>query len=136
MAKINGTLIILDVDGSALAHVQNASLSINREIPDANDKDSSPWADHLDSAGLMDWSVDVDGNADYVSASGNVAILADLLTARESVTVVFGPSASGSVNYSGSASSNGVTLDAPTEETATLSGTFVGQGILNKITVS
>ena len=136
MAKINGTLIILDVDGDELAHVSNASLTINRELPEANDKDSAPWADHLDDAGLMDWEVSIDGNADWVSATGNVKILADILVARTAVAVIFGPSAAGSVQYSGNASTGSLTFDAPTEETATLSGTMTGKGILNIITAS
>lgn len=132
MAKINGTLIILDVDGSPLTHVSNATLNTSRELPEANDKDSAPWDDHLDEAGFMSWSIDVDGNADWLEA-GNVKILFDLLTARLAVTVIFGPEAAGYANYTGDASTNELTLEAPTEETATLSGTMTGKGELEQV---
>ena len=129
--KFNGTTIILDVDGSAVAHVENSTLTINREIPEANDKDSAPWADHLDNAGLMDWEITFDGNADWTQTSGNAETLFDLLTARTAVTVIFGQSSGRA--YSGDASFSGVELGAPMEETASISGTAVGKGELTKI---
>jgi hypothetical protein len=139
MAKFNGTAIILDADGSAVAHVENATLSINREIPEANDKDSAPWADHLDEAGLMDWEISFDGNADWSQTTGNVETLFDLLTGRTAVTTIFGidPSQvtglSVGLAFSGDASFNGVELGAPMEETAPISGTAIGKGTLTKI---
>jgi|18_taG_2_1085343.scaffolds.fasta_scaffold00258_5 hypothetical protein len=139
MAKFNGTAIILDADGSAVAHVENATLTINRELPEANDKDSAPWADHLDEAGLMDWEISFDGNADWSQTTGNVETLFDLLVARTAVTTIFGidpaevTGLSVGLAFSGSASYNSVELGAPVEETAPISGTAVGKGILNKI---
>lgn len=131
MAKFNGTTIILDADGSAVAHVENSTLTVNRELPEANDKDSAPWADHLDTAGLMDWEVSFDGNADWTQTTGNADKLFDLVTGRASVTVIFGQSSGRA--FSGSASFNNVELGAPMEETASISGTAVGQGALSKI---
>lgn len=139
MPKFNGTAIILDADGSAVAHVENATLTINRELPEANDKDSAPWADHLDEAGLMDWEISFDGNADWSQTTGNVETLFDLLTARLAVTTIFGvdpaevTGISVGLAFSGDASYNNIELGAPMEETAPISGTAVGKGILNKI---
>lgn len=131
MAKFNGTTIILDVDGSAVAHVENSTLTTNRELPEANDKDSAPWADHLDDAGLMDWEVTFDGNADWTATTGNVETLQTLLTARTAVTVIFGQGTG--VAFSGDASFSNVELGAPMEETAPISGTAVGKGALTQI---
>lgn len=135
MAKINGTLIILDVDGSPVTHVSNATLNTSRELPEANDKDSAPWADHLDDAGLMEWSIDVDGNADWLE-NGNVQTLFQLITGRTAVPIVFGPEAAGYVNFTGNASTNDLSLETPSEETATLSGTMTGKGELELIITS
>ena len=135
MAKINGTLLILKVDGTELAQVANATLNINRELPEANDKDSAPWADHLDEAGLKDWSVDVDGNADWVN-NANVEDLWRILDGRTAVPIVFGPQSSTYMNFTGNASLNGLTVEAPNEETATFSGTLTGQGALTIIPFS
>lgn len=131
MARFNGTTIILDVDGSVVAQVEDSTLTINRELPDANDKDSAPWSNHLDDAGLMDWEISFDGNADWTETTGNAEILFDLLTARTAVTVIFGQSSGRA--FSGDASFANVELGAPVEETAPISGTATGKGILNKI---
>lgn len=139
MAKFNGTAIILDADGSAVAHIEGATLNINRELPEANDKDSAPWSDHLDDAGLMDWEISYDGNADWSQTTGNVETLFDLITDRKAVTTIFGidpeevDGISVGLAFSGDASYNGVELGAPMEETAPISGTAVGKGELSKI---
>lgn len=133
MSKICGTLIILDVDGSPITHVTNATLNTSRELPDANDKDSAPWADHLDDCGLREWSVDVDGNADW-QEDGNVQTLYELF--GTSTDIIFGPEASANVNFTGEASLNDLTLEAPNNETATLSGSITGKGELELITTS
>ena len=131
MAKFNGTTLILDVDGSEVAHVENSTLTTNRDIPEANDKDSAPWADHLDNAGLLSWEISFDGNADWSQTTGNVDILHDLLTAREAVTVIFGLGTGRA--FTGDASFANVELGAPMEETAPISGTAEGKGALTKI---
>lgn len=134
MARFNGTTIILDVDGDTVAQVEDSTLTINRELPDANDKDSTPWADHLDEGGLMDWEISFDGNADWTETTGNAEILFDILTDRTAVTVIFGQSTG--LAFSGDASFNNVELGAPMEETAPISGTATGKGELTKITNS
>lgn len=131
MAKYNGTTIILDADGSAIAHVENSTLSTSREIPEANDKDSAPWSDHLDDAGLLSWDISFDGNADWTQTTGNADILFDLVTGRSAVAVIFGLSSGRA--FSGDASFDGVELGAPMEETASISGTAQGKGELSKI---
>lgn len=135
MAKINGTLLILDVDGSPVTHVTNATLNITRDIPDANDKDSAPWGDHLDETGILNWSIDVEGNADWAE-EGNAEVFYDLITGRTAVPVVFGPEGASHVNFTGNASTNDLSLDSPNEETATISGSMTGKGELSKLITS
>lgn len=135
MAKINGTLLILNVDGSPLAHVSNATLNTSRDLPEANDKDSAPWADHLDEGGLLNWSIDVDGNADWLDTA-NVEVLFDIISSRTAVDIVFGPEAAGYTNFTGKASTNDLTFEAPNEETATFSGVMTGKGELTKTVTS
>lgn len=134
MARFNGTTVILDVDGAVVAQVEDSTLTINRELPEANDKDSAPWANHLDEGGLQDWEISFDGNADWTDTTGNASILFAILTARTGVTVIFGQATG--MAFSGTASFNNVELGAPVEETAPISGTAVGQGALTKITNS
>jgi len=134
MAKINGTLILLDIDGETLAHVQDATLTINRELPDSSDKDSGGWAEHLEGAGLRDWEISVNGWAEYTSG-GNATILAELIMDRQSVPIVWGPSTTGDLNFTGTASLGNLELGAPNEETAPISGSLTGNGPLEKAMV-
>lgn len=134
MAKYNGTTIILNANGAAIAHVENSTLSVSRELADANDKDSAPFADHLDNAGLKSWEISFDGNADWTATTGNADVLFDLVDGREAVAVIFGVTDGRA--FSGDASFTNVELGAPMEETASISGSATGQGALTKIIFS
>jgi hypothetical protein len=136
MAKINGTLVLFDIDGNTLAHVDNATWNSSLSLAQATDKDSAGYMQYLESAGMMEASIDVNGNADFVAADGNAKELADALVARTNLSFVFGPSASGSLNFSGNCllSDNG--FEAPNEETSTFTATFNVNGQWSIDTVS
>lgn len=136
MAKINGTLMIFSADGSPIAHIQNVSLSVSRELPEATDFDSDGWAEHLDDAGIRTWTINVDGNADLAATGGNVAAVYDLVVGRASVPIVFGPAGIGNINWTGNASFENVEVTAANETTVTFSGTAQGNGPLTKSTGS
>jgi len=156
MAKINGTLMIFSADGSPIAHIQNVSLSVSRELPEATDFDSQGWAEHLDDAGIRSWTINVDGNADLAATGGNVAAVYDLINVdgnadlaatggnvaavydlvvgRASVPIVFGPAGVSNINWTGNASFENVEVTAANETTVTFSGTAQGNGALTKST--
>ena len=71
---INGTLVLLSADSTAIASTTDATLNIELDTPDASTKDSEGWADHIQ--GQKSWSVDVEGLATFDYASGNVQQLA------------------------------------------------------------
>lgn len=128
MARFNGTAILLDLDGDPVAQVANATLDITWDTVDANDKDTDSWVTKLEKGGYKSFEVSFDGNADYLAA-GNFKVLFDLLNDRESVAFVWGP-ASGGVQATGNVMTNGVSVTANDEETATISGTAEGTGPL------
>lgn len=132
MAKINGTAVIFDVDGDPIAHIQDATLTINRETPDATTKDSGGWQEILEGGGLKDWEISFNGFADYASTGGNVEDLFDLIVGRTSTPIVWGPT-NGDLQFSGNAHLGNVELGAPNEETATISGSAVGTSELSKV---
>jgi predicted secreted protein len=134
MAAINGTTVIYSQSGTPLAMLTNSTLNINQNLFDATTKGSSGWADHGN--GLRDWSIDVEGLASFVATTGNVDILATLITTRASVTVSFAPSTAGQLRFHGTANLASLSLGAPMEEAVTVSGSLTGKGILNKGTVS
>jgi predicted secreted protein len=138
MAAVNGTLILVNDDGTAFAATTSATLNIEMDLPDASTKDSAGWAEHIQ--GQKSWSVDLDGIADFETSTGTVDILVDYLLSRTQATIEFEP-ASGAyttagVSYTGTASLASVSLVAANEDTATLSGSFTGDGALTRVAVS
>ncbi len=138
MAAVNGTLILVNDNGTAFAATTSATLNIEMDLPDSSTKDSGGWAEHI--LGQKSWSIDLDGIADFELNSGTVDVLVDFLINRTQATIEFEPqsgafSAKG-VSYTGTASLASVSLVAANEDTATLSGSFTGDGTLDRVAVS
>ena len=133
MSKINGSVIIPTLDGDAVLHTTNASISVDVDLPDATTKDSNGFADHIH--GLRSFSLTIEGYAAY-DAAGNVTDLLDLIIDRESAAFEFAPDTEGDVKISGNVSLANLELGAGLEETASLSSTLTGKGALTVSTVS
>ncbi|MDR9419458.1 phage tail tube protein [Gracilimonas sp.] len=131
MPKWNGTAIIFDLDGSPVANIESATLTINHELSPANDKDTGSWEEYLEEGGYKSYQVTFNGNADYTD-SANFKVLFELLNARASVPFTWGP-ASGGVQLGGDVFTNEVSAEAQDETTATISGTATGQGELTVV---
>jgi predicted secreted protein len=129
---INGTLVLVNAQGSAIASTTDATLNIEMDAPDASTKGSAGWAESI--AGQKSWSIDVDGLATFDYSSGNVQELAGYLTGRTSVAVRFLPNSG--VAFYGDAYMTSVSIGAPNEDVATISGTFTGDGELKKVEIS
>ena len=134
MSAINGTLVLLRADGNPLALVTDATLNIEQDLPDATSKDSSGWAAHIN--GLRSYSVDVDGLASFVATTGNSNILANLIANRSQVSFRFATATAGQLQFTGTVSLGSLSITAPNEDTATLSGSMTGTGALVIGTVS
>ena len=138
MAAVNGTLILLKDDGTAFAATTSATLNIEMDLPDSSTKDSGGWAEHI--LGQKSWSVDLDGIADFETTTGTVDILVDFLINRTQADIEFEPQVGAyttkGVSYTGTASLSSVSLVAANEDTATLSGSFTGDGALSRVAVS
>ena len=138
MAAVNGTLILVNDNGTAFAATTSATLNIEMDLPDSSTKDSGGWAEHI--LGQKSWSVDLDGIADFELNTGTVDVLVDFLINRTQATIEFEPQSgafsSKGVSYTGTASLGSVSLVAANEDTATLSGSFTGDGTLTRVAVS
>jgi predicted secreted protein len=134
MPGINGTTVIYSHGGTAIAMLTNTTLNINGDLPDSSNKDDLGWANHI--YGQRSWDISVDGVASFVATTGNIAVLSAAITGRTSVAIKFAPSTAGQVQFTGSASVNGLTISAPNEDTVTISGTITGNGVLTVGTVS
>ena len=137
MPRVNGTLILVNDSSVAFALTTSATLNITADLPDASSKDDSGWANHVQ--GQRSWSVDLDGLADF-ETSGSVDTLVAYLTGRTQASIEFEPQSaaitSKGVSYTGTASLASVTIEAANETTATLSGSFTGDGELARTVVS
>ena len=136
MARINGTLVLLSLGGDVLAHVDNADWNSSLTLADVTDKDSDGFREYLQNAGIMEASISVNGFADFVAATGNVKDLADILKARQNVAFIFGPTASGSVQFTGNCLFTEHNLGAPNEEGATFTASASVNGEWNIVTAS
>lgn len=141
MPAYNGTLILLQDDGTPFSLVTDATLNVDQDLPDSSSKDSAGWADHV--KGQRSWSVDVDGRADFDSTdTGNVKVLFDYIDNRSDVTIEFEPDTAsadvtGSVaSWTGTASLANVSITAPNEDTVNFSGSFTGNGALTLTVIS
>ena len=136
MAKITGTLVLFKKNGSVLAHVDSATWNSSLSLAEATDKDSGGYMEYLEKGGLLEASIDLDGNADFTYASGNVKELADALRDRENIPFVFGPEGAANVNFTGNCLISSEGLDAPNEQTATFNTTASVNGEWNVVTGS
>jgi predicted secreted protein len=130
MAKINGTTSTIVNDTDTLLHTTSSTLNVNQDLPDATNKGSSGWAEHIN--GLRDWSIDFEGMADSTGSG---------LTFDEIVALIVGRTADADVDFTydgtngwhGNGTFQNITIDAPVEGTVTFSGTIVGNGALAAI---
>ena len=132
MAKFNATNLIVEVDGVAVAHATSGSLNLDQDLPDASTKSSSGWAEHIN--GQRSWSIDVEALTDYASSFGVEGVF-DAINNRASVTVTFTTNVSNDLEWSGTANVSNLSMDAPLEDVASFSCSFIGTGALTKATV-
>ena len=135
MAKVNGTNLVVVVNGVCVAGGTSCTLNVNQNLYDTTTKDSAGYSEH--GKGLRDWSIDFDGLYDP-SGVYSAEELIDSILCRTALTVEFATEGAGNggQKWSGSASLENVSLAAGLEEAATLSGTFKGTGVLAKGTVT
>ena len=133
MPSINGTAVVLDFDGNPLALLTNATLTLEQDLPDSSTKDSAGWAEHLN--GQRNWSIDSEGNVD-LAAGANAETLADSILNQTKVPIEFASNVTGQIKFTGTVSTNSVSIETPNEDTASISGSMTGDGELVKATVS
>lgn len=133
MSAINGTTIILDIDGSPLAMMADSVLNVEQDLPASSNKDNSGWADHIN--GERSWSIDLDGEADFGN-NANVETLLDLILNRSNPSIEFATSTSGDVKVTGNVSLANMNVGSPNEDVAPVGGSLTGKGELSKSSVS
>ncbi len=126
---VNGTSLLLYVDGTAVSHSTNFTINMTMETRDATTKDSSGWSDKLE--GLRSWSIDGEAMMAFDATYGFDDLFA-LYNGRTSATVLFSTEVSGDKYYTGTGYLTSLSETAGVEDSATFSFTFEGTGTLTE----
>jgi len=122
MSKINATLLLLYADGVVIAAQKGCSVSVEQDLPDASNKESGGWAEHIN--GLRNASVDFD--ALFSTTGISAGELMAYITGRTSLLLtIVGGVAFPMVAEVDMAS---IKIDAPQEGVMSLSGSMKVQG--------
>jgi predicted secreted protein len=130
MAAINGTALLLYSEGVAIAMQRGISVSVDQDLPDATNKESAGWAQHIN--GMLSAKIDFDALFSSPSSPDmNANGLMNYLLSRESLYVaIMGLS----FPIIGKADLSSLSFVAPQEGAMTLSGSLKIDGRLYCLT--
>lgn len=135
MGKIHGKNLTVWVDGVKVGDARDCTLNVNQNLVETGSKDDANWSTKL--AGIRDWSIDVSYLHDDDNTLDGVDIM-DLILNATQVEVEFstGNSSLMASYWYGNAYASTSSLTAPLDDALNGSVTFVGDGALNKGTLS
>ncbi len=129
-----GGEILVYIEGTAIAHTKNATLTADRDFIASITKSSSAnWEGNRPST--QRWSLDYDGLYVYNAAYGVSDIFA-LQIAGTALSIKFAPNTSGNNYFTGSAYFSGLTMEAPDEANTAFSGSLIGTDALAEVTLT
>lgn len=136
MAVINGTTMLLLLDGVAIGCTRSATLNINNDTYDASCKSSNGWADN--GLGQRSWDVSFDGLYDPSGVTNFEALFDELYERDATLIMEFAQidGTGGGEVYRGNCLVTSLSLTADMEQPVTYSGTLTGTGSLYKSTVA
>lgn len=121
MAKINGTSFLLYSNGTLIAAQKSCTVSWEQDLPDATTKDGAGWAEHILGSRSATCDFDCLVSTTGLSASG----LYDLIISRKNLVLAIDGMG---VPIVGEADLKNISINAPTEDAAGLSGQFIFKG--------
>ena len=141
---LNGTELKVYSGGTLVAYATSCTLSVNQSVREITNKDSGGAKEIAE--GLVDWSVDCEGMYAWLDASGSAFAGGpdDLILAhanastsgstRATFEITFGTTGSttGDTKYVGTVYLASMSLTGGTEESATYSASFAGDGTLTQ----
>ena len=135
MSKLNGTLLVTLVDGTTIGATKTSTLNYTRTNINTSSKDSSGTTTRI--YGISDWNISFDGLYDP-ALTWNVEEMYTVLNSKTKVVVEFAviDGTGGGLVYRGTALGNNLSIVAPMEEAATISGSFEADGDLTQGTVA
>lgn len=131
--SINGTNLLVYVNGTAIAGSRSCTLTTSHEVRDTTTKASAGWGEVKE--GKRSWSVSCEG---LVAMDASTTAFDDLytllITNRTSVSLKFSSEASGDAWWHGMAMATDFSMEAPLEDSTTFSASFNGTGVLTQVT--
>tara|TARA_R110002020_G_scaffold731_4_gene3642 strand:+ start:6211 stop:6675 length:465 start_codon:yes stop_codon:yes gene_type:complete len=145
--SINGTNLGVYAGGTLIAFATSATINVNMSLRSTSSKASGGWEENME--GIRNWDVSVDALYVYTNSDGSAVseitfdelyktyIGADATGPtdnRASFVLKFGvgTTATGDINYQGSAWVTSLSISAPMEDTSTYSASFQGTGTLTQ----
>ena len=133
MSKLNGTLCAIISGSDKLLHIDNCTLNVNVNLPDASTKESSGWAEHIN--GQRDWEITFDGKYDETGTGITPDEILAAIIARSADTAIkfTTDGATGAAGWTGNGTYRNLSLAANMETPATFSVSIKGNGALAAI---
>ena len=144
---LNGTDLKVYAGGTLIAYATNATININQSLRSTSSKESEGWEENME--GMRNWDCSTDNLYAFVDSSGSAiaGLTFDELYKtylgkdatgptdnRASFTLKFGigTTATGDINYEGTAWVTSMSISAPLEDSSTYSASFQGSGALTQ----
>ena len=126
MATYNGTLQVIQIDGTVLAKLTNVEVNLDTNLFEVTSKESGGYAEFL--AGLRNITYLAEGVADFQSANKDLADIFTLFTSRATCSLVWTNAVTGDKKITQTAYVTSCNISAPMEDTVTYSIEFQGTG--------
>lgn len=134
--KINGTLYVLNTDGTPIGSTTSCTLDISVDTPETTNKGSGGWRELLEGGGVRSYSGSFDGFYDPSETNGLNELFA-LITGRTNWAFAIQPDSAGFEAFRGtSALLSGLSITYDMEQPVSLSGTIEGSGELELVTTT
>jgi predicted secreted protein len=130
--EINGTNLLVYVEGTAVAASKTCKLTIKHDTRDCTSKDSDGW--EKKGEGKRSWSMSCDGLVVFDATTQGTDDLMGFITSRHEVTLKFSTETTQQGYWYGVGYITGLDIDAANEETVGYSATFEGSESLTYAT--
>tara|TARA_R100000231_G_scaffold139076_1_gene119135 strand:- start:1427 stop:1846 length:420 start_codon:yes stop_codon:yes gene_type:complete len=131
VGKVNGTQFGVFVNNTLIAFSTSCSINISQETMNVTTANTGDWNSRTVSR--RDWEISCSALMSFDSSVTNkkfFEMYSDYISAQSIVTIKFKTNVSGDKFFTGDAILTELSLDAPNEETATFSASFVAAGPL------
>ncbi len=135
MAKENGSIFFLNVDGNPVGATTSFSWSASVDLPDTTTRDSGGFAEHLTGGGLRTITGSCDGFQDPAATVSTTELYA-LISGRADFTCLIIPEANGTKGFTGEATISDLEITYDMEQPVALSFSFQVNGSWTEVTQS